>query len=222
MKTRLELLLPLIALLACTAENNASIKVFGICAVPDDPSNCSFAATCDAQSIGPNVLDVGQPIDQGSNRLWVFVQVNNQLPENTNLNTFRTNTNDAYVHEAVVEYPGTGLPTTTSPILGSAVVPADGTAVISVTPIPESVGAILQTPGAVPAGSIIDGFAKLKLKGVLGDTTKFETGSFDIPIRACNGCIGALVCNDPNKPIRAVCPPNDGQLPASAACLSPQ
>ena len=215
MKTRLALLLPLVALAACTADNNASVKVAGICLPPTDATNCVFSATCSGQYIGRNEIDIGV-----TNHLWLIVQVNNQLPDNKNLSNFRTNTNDAYVHEVVVEYPGTGLPTATSSILGSAVVPANGTTVISVLAVPESIGDTLRTSGAIPAGGSLDGVAKMRLKGVLGDTTKFETGDFEIPIRVCNGCVGAFACTDPTKPLLAVCPPNQGQLPASAVCFT--
>jgi hypothetical protein len=226
MQTRLALLLPLLALAACTADNNASVKVSAICAPPDDPTNCVFQSTCDAQTLDRNVLDVALTPAQGGNRLWMFVQVDNQLPANGNAGDFRSNTNDAYAQEIEVEYPGTGLPTATAPILGSAVVPADGAAVISVTPIPESIGNILQTAGVVPAGASIEGFAKMRLKGVLGDTTKFETGAFQIPIRVCRGCLlptivfPTLTCAAGDVPLS--CPPNSfAQTPASSKCVTP-
>lgn len=226
MKTRLAFLLPLLATAGCTVGNSASVKVSGICLPPSDASSCTFSATCGNQYIGRNAIDIAE-----TNHLWIVIQVDNQLPNNEDLSNFRTNTNDAYVHEYVVEYTGTELPTATAPILGSAVVPASGSTVISVLPIPESIGAVIQAnapgPDAVfgtaddvlPPGSYIDGTAKLRLKGALGDTTSFETGVFEMPIRVCNGCLGVLTCTAPDFPV--FCPPNSGQLPLSATCVTP-
>jgi hypothetical protein len=214
MRTRLALLLPFLAAAGCIADNNASVKVAGICLPPDDPTTCVFAATCSGQYIGQNVMDVNV-----TNMLWTIIQVDNQAPNNENLSTFRTNTNDAYVQEFEVEYSGAALPTTTAPVFGSAVVPAAGSTVISVQPVPESIGTSLQASGVIAAGGKLDVVAKLRLKGVYGDTTEFETGVFEIPLRICNGCIGRLICTAPDVP--AICPPNDGQIPASAKCVTP-
>jgi hypothetical protein len=214
MKTRRALLLPLLAAAACTAQNNASVKVSAVCLPPDDPTACVFQSTCTGQYIGPNEMDV-----LVTNKLWAIIQVDNQLPNNENVATGRLNTNDAYVQEAHVEYSGAPLPITTAPILGSALVPAAGSAVISVLPVPESVGTFLQGIGILPGGQL-DVVAKLRLRGVYGDTTKFETGVFEIPLRVCNGCVGALTCAAPAFPL--TCPPDSaGQLPLSSACITP-
>jgi hypothetical protein len=214
MKTRLALLLALLAAAACTAQNNASVKVAAICAPPDDPTACVFSSTCTGQYIGLNAVDIAV-----TNKLWTLIQVDNQAPDNENLATGRLNTNDAYVQEAHVEYTGAPLPTSTAPILGSAVVPAAGSSVISVLPIPESVGTYLQGIG-IAAGGQLDIVAKLRLRGVYADTTKFETGVFEIPLRICNGCVGALTCTLPAFAI--TCPPRSaGQLPLSSACFTP-
>jgi hypothetical protein len=214
MKTRRALLLPLLAATACTAQNNASVKISGVCLPPEDPTACTFQATCESQSIGPNEMDVHE-----TNRLWAIIQVDNQAPDNENLATGKLNTNDAYVQEVHVEYSGAPLPTTTAPVLGSAVVPAAGSAVISVLPVPEIVGTYLQGIG-IPASGQIDIVAKMRLRGVYGDTTKFETGVFELPLRVCNGCLPALTCTAPAFPL--TCPPDSpGQQPASSACVTP-
>lgn len=213
MKTRLALLLPLVALASC-AQNNASVRVAAICAAPTDPTTCTFTGTCSAQSLDQTTIDVGL-----TNRLWMLLQVDNLLPNNANAGSYKTNTNDAFVQEYDVEYVGLPIPNSTGSVLGSAMVPAAGSAVISVPAINESVGTLLQG-GAIPAGSQVDLVAKLRLKGVLADTTQFETGVFQIPIRVCNGCLGAaLTCTAPAVPV--YCPPNPGQLPGSSKCVTP-
>jgi hypothetical protein len=209
MKTRRSLLLALLSLAAC-ADNNASVRVTALCLPPEDPTTCTFSSTCDAQYIGQTIIDVG-----ATNHLWTIVQVDNLLPNNGNTDTFRTNTNDAFVQEYEVEYSGLPFPTATGSVLGSATVPAGGSTVISVLAVNEATAATLT----VPAGSYADLVAKLRLKGVYADTTKFETGDFQIPVRVCNGCIGSLTCTLPDVP--AYCPPNPGQMPASAKCVTP-
>src|SRR5574342_645064 len=118
MKTRRALLLSLLSAAAC-ADNNASVRISALCLPPEDPTSCTFSSTCDAQFIGQTVIDVG-----ATNHLWTIVQVDNLLPNNAKPDTFRTNTNDAFVQEYEVEYSGFPLSTGTGTVLGSAVIPA--------------------------------------------------------------------------------------------------
>src|SRR6266496_3523076 len=104
MKTRLALLLPLLALAAC-ADNNASVRLAQICLPPDDPKTCSFASTCDAEFIGQNTLDVDL-----TKYVWMAVQADNQRPDNKNLDVSRLNTSTAWGQEIEVEYMGANLP----------------------------------------------------------------------------------------------------------------
>jgi hypothetical protein len=228
MKTRLSLLVPLLALAGCRAENNASVYMAAICAPPDDASNCTFAATCTAQYIGDNFVDL-----QRTNFLWTFIEVHNQTPNNDGLANSRTNTNDAFVQEYEIEYEGLPVPTATGSIPGSARVPADGTAVISVRPVPESTGNALRASIAGPDGifgtaddllqgaAVAEGIAKVRLKGVYADTTSFKTGIFQIPFRVCSGCVGPDVTCASVTDIRVHCPDNYGQAPISSACTAP-
>ena len=211
MKTRASLLLPLLTLASC-ADNNASVRIAALCAPPTDPAVCAYGATCDAQWIGDAKMDVGV-----TNRYVAVVQVDNLLPNNANASTFKTNTNDAYVQEYEVEYEGGLLPTSTGTVLGSAHVPAGGSAVISVLAVNESVGNVLAA-GGIPAGSQVDVVAKLRLKGVLADTSAFETGFFNLPIRVCNGCVGTVTCTAPA--VKVACPA-DGQTPGGGVCATP-
>ena len=212
MKTRLALLLPLLALAGC-ADNNASVRVSAICAPPDDAKACTFAATCGAQYIGQNVLDVAPATPYYE----LQVQVDNQTAKNDNSGAFRTNTADAFVQETEVEYLGVPLPTQRGPVLGSATVPAGGTAVISVVPIDTTNGATLKA--AVGAGGYVDLVAKMRLRGVFADTTAFETGVYEVPIRVCNGCTTVPPCTTAGE-VSYPCP-KAGQTPASYTCAKP-
>ncbi len=215
MRSTLALLaLPLLGLAGCIVDNNASVRVHSICAPPDDAAACVFADTCDAETIGPNVLDVSL-----TNFLWTPIQVDNQRPDNGDLNVQRVNTSTAWVQEYEVEYEGVALPIARGPILGSAVVPADGSAVISVLPINEATGNLLA--GALPAGGAVDLVAKLKIAGVYGDTSTFESGVFEVPIRVCSGCIGGYPACPTAGDVRFFCPPNPGQQPLATVCSTP-
>jgi hypothetical protein len=214
MKTRALFLVPLLALLGCAAKTNAPIEVVALCAPPDDPKVCSFADECDAQYIGWSAIDLDE-----TNFLWAIIQVNNQAANNGNTDIGRVNTADAWVQEARVEFSGANVSESRYPILGTAYVPADGSSVISVLAISEAVAA--EFAALVPPLGTIDVVGTLRLRGVYADTTEFETGDFEIPIRVCRGCVGALVGCPEAGDVVFTCPPNPGQLPARTACAAP-
>lgn len=197
MKTRLTSLAPLVALAVafsgCAEDNDASITMRAICMPTDD---CTFSSTCDAQYIGYPTVDVAV-----TQSLWLFLEVANQLPNNADAALFRSNTNDAQITEAVIEYERVALPRVA---VGSAfLVPANGSAVISVQVIPESLGAGAVLAGAAP----VEAIANVRLRGRYVHGDDFETGEFPVAIRICSGCLG-LQCGG------ATCPPqSEGQLP---------
>jgi hypothetical protein len=119
MKTRLALLLPMLVIGGCTTKNNGSVRLSQVCAAPTDASACSYTATCTEHYLGANVMDVNL-----TDHLWQVVQVDNNMPKNDNKDTFRTNTNDAFVQEYVVEYAGAALPSVSGRVQGSGMVPA--------------------------------------------------------------------------------------------------
>lgn len=198
MKTRLAALALALAGAACTGDNNASIQVQQICAPTED---CTFAATCDMQYIGVVTMDTAL-----TDQLWLFLQVNNHLADDADEQRGKLNTNDAYVEEYEVEYEGLAAPDVSGRL--QTLVPAGGSAVVSVFPIPSTVGAMIATTGDV--------IAKLRLKGKYADESSFETAQIDIPIRICSGCTAVPVCE--SGAAAGLCPPNPGQLPVAASC----
>lgn len=202
MRTRLASLAALALAASGCADNTASVRVSMICAPPDDAAKCTFEATCGAEFIGPNTIDVTSP----NRSLWLMVQVDNQLPNNRDEKIGRVNTNDAWIHEYRIEYEGLALPEGRGLIEGSAFVPANGSAVISVLAVNQTV-----FPGLVAGAQVL---AHMRLRGVYGDTHEFETGPFDIPFHVCSGCIPAFTCT---TGVPVACP-QGGQLPASFAC----
>jgi hypothetical protein len=194
MKTRLAALALAAVALAC-ADNSASIEPYAICAPPDD--ECVFSSECDLQYIGRLALDTSV-----SQQLWIFLQVNNQLPVNGDLSAGRVNTNDAYVMEYEVEYEGAASGSSMGRL--QSIVPASGSAVISV---------FLQPPPTA-AGEVI---AKLRLKGEYVDQSDFETAEFEIPITVCQGCLGLPGC-PVGEVITSICPPTAGQTALAVTC----
>lgn len=205
-------LLPLLVALAAAgscAVKAPTVAFTTICAPPDGGS-CTFAATCDAQYIGPSVMDVAV-----TNQLWLTVEVHNQAADNSDKTIGRANTQDAYLQEIDVSYSGAvAIPATATRMQQR--VPANGTAVVSIFPIPVSAGVAAATLGGAAAADVV---AKVKGKGIFGDDTSFETPVYEVPITICNGCLGPTTCADPTQTVVALCPPNDGQRPTGApAC----
>jgi hypothetical protein len=203
MKIRaLAVLVPLLALSACTEDNNVSIQVARLCAPPDD--GCSFQSTCDAQYIGVNVLDLSV-----TDAFWSFIEVHNQIENNEDVSAGRPNTHDAHVEEYEVEYSvtgGTALPSVRRRIeAGPTFIEAEGSAVVSVFPIPPEIAALL-----VPGSQVV---ARVRLHGFLDDQSDWETAEFPIPIETCSGCLGVPVCAG----TLSACP-QLGQSPASITC----
>ncbi len=204
MKTRaLLLVLPLLAVgpAGCVVDNRASITVQAVCAPTTD---CTFTEKCDAQYIGFATIDTSA----AEPRLWLFLQVANQLPDNSDPDLRRTNTNGAHVDTVSVEYDGIGLP---KQVVGvQYFVPAAGTAVISADVIPAGTGGTTLAGYATATGQEMT--AKIRVGGYLDDATRFETGEFTVAVRVCNGCVTSCGAGTP------VCPPGgDGQLPKACA-----
>jgi hypothetical protein len=200
MKTRaLILALPLVALAACR-DNRASVQIQSICAPTKD---CTFTGSCDAVYVGYPTLDVGT---NAAGSMQLYFQVDNQLPDNTNLPNGRVNTNNAHVDQTVVDFEGPAI--SQAVLQTNHTVPAGGSTVFRIEVIPAILNARAALQAYAGLGPARDMLANLRLRGYYDDGTRFETGEFPVAIRVCQGCLG-LVCGG-----GATCPPgNDGQLP---------
>jgi len=202
----------LLALAALAATSGCSTKApvvsFNVvCAVPTDAASCSYSNTCDAQYIGEVALDVGA----GGDHILLPTEVHNQAADVSDNDTAigRVNNHDAYLQQIDVEYSGGVSPTTTRL---QQWIPVNGSAVVSIIPIPRGTTGL----PAPAAGTSVTIMAKVKGKGIFGDGTSFETPDFELPIRICSGCTGALpVCTAPAVPIAC---PNAFQAPAKYGC----
>ena len=210
MKTlkRLLLLAPL-ALAGGCIDNKPVVEMFGVCAPPDADA-CSFDAECDGFYLGDVVVDI-----DSAQRLILFLEVHNQLLPNDDPGTGRVNTNDAFVQEVFVTFRGLDLDATSHRL--QQVVPANGTTVIAAFPVTEEAVAQLGTLGIV---GVVDFIAQVRLRGILGDGSDFETAQYEIPVRVCNGCLpGVGPCADPAQ-FLVGCPADPGaQAPTTVACV---
>jgi hypothetical protein len=186
------------------------VELFGICAMPG-ADDCTFGGECDAFYIGDIVTDLA-----AANRLWLVIEVHNQLLPNDDPDIGRVNTHDAFVQEVRVEFDGLPLDETSHRLQN--VVPAAGSTVISVFPLTEET--VAQLVGVVGSVNIV---AKVRLRGVFGDASEFETEPFEIPVRVCTGCLGVPGGCATAGDFVVSCPPvNQGsQLPVTYACVSP-
>jgi hypothetical protein len=206
MKTRaLVIALPLLAAVACQ-DNRGSITIDHICQPPDE---CTFSGTCD-EALSQARLDVGAST---AFNMWLYLQVRNQLPDNSDEDIGRTDTNGAHVDEFVIEYEGVDLPETT--IVGNpASLLADSITIVKVEIIPDKLNADAVLQALAPTAEPVEIVANLRMRGYFDDGTRFETDEFPVGIQICTGCVGLLCGGGPT------CPPNaEGQVPF--ACPAP-
>jgi hypothetical protein len=228
----LALVLAAAALGACTVDDMSSVEISGVCTPPDDPTTCTFNAQCgeDEQFIGVMTLDT-----RVSGQLQLITQINNQLIDNRNEESFQANNHDAYVTDMDVEYetplpvPGWSQP------IGPYIIPANEPMPISIFPID------IATPGALAAFAVLDAAAEaagsvrvvanVRLRGVFQDQSEFETAEWPVAIDVCDGCLfGGLTRADIFDPTfdcdaaataaqHFIACPNIGQVPASLDCV---
>lgn len=188
---RFALLAPMIALAGCR-DNGASIQIQAICSATDD---CVFADTCDMVALGNPTIAADR-----TTMLTLPLQLENQLPDNSDKNTYRVNTNDAHIDEVAVEYEGAY---TGSAEFGSGgTIYASGTSVVLVDIVPHSIGSQLAGP-AWPEYSAL--LAKLRLRGYYDNGSRFETAEYPVAINVCSGancaptCTSGLYCPRPGQ-----------------------
>ncbi len=194
----------------CVQKGMDTINVDGICSLPD---TCSFSAgACSTFELSRPVVDVSL-----ANSLQLYLNVRNQLPVGGEEGS-TTNTHDAQVKDASISYDAAGggaLALGGSSMDTFGTVPAAGAAVVKVYVIPEEAMvrlAALGVPAFTPtAPNYWEYVARVRLSGTYQDTSKFESGDFEVPFRVCNGCLTPCATG-------VTCPPNnDGQTPAICA-----
>jgi hypothetical protein len=167
-------------LAAGCAPDRMSLEVKSFCAPTAD---CTFGATCSSQYLATYKVDT-------ASGLWLFMQVENQLEDNSNANTKRVNSNDAHITGATISFTGARGGSVTLPTVANQAVPAAGSAVIGIQ---------------IPAGGVVGVVAaQIRLTGYYDNGREFETG--DIPLNYVIVAVGALgTCTTTQS-----CPPGDG------------
>jgi hypothetical protein len=182
MKTRTALLAVLAAALAC-ADNRASIQIQAICY---PTAACGAKGGCEKVLTG--VPSLASDTTNGA-ALVLELQVENQLPQNGDSKLGRVNTNDAHIDEIAIEYDGAPIAPVT--IDTSSWIPAATTATALV---------FIPVPPTSPDAYIT---ARLRLRGYLDDSSRFETGEFPIAFAYCASCGAACTT-------AKTCPPGAG------------
>ncbi len=189
------------------ADNRASIQIQSVCAPPDD---CTFGdGGCDATYLSWPTLDVGAST---RDTLTLYLQVENQLPDNGDAATYRTDTNGAHVDETVIEYEGVALPPVA--IGSNFYIQSESVTVVKVEVIPDALNATTVLAAYAPTADPRELLATIRMRGYLDDDSRFETGEFPVTVRVCTGCVGSCGAGI------STCPPDsDGQLPL--VCMAP-
>src|SRR5512147_3013020 len=122
MKTRLTVaciaLLGALAAASGCVDNRASVQVQYLCEPTPD---CTFSNGCDTQYAGYVIYD---PATSTAGGVVVFLNVKNQLADNSDVTLGRLNTNDAHVDETRVELEG--LVSGQQTLAANAHIPAGG------------------------------------------------------------------------------------------------
>lgn len=215
MKTRLAALASLLALVAGCADDRASIEIFGICAPPADAAVCGGTAPCDRYLASDRPF-VYVTVGGLTNRLEEFIQINNQVPNNENLDVGRVNTNDFIAEEYVFNFQGVpGVSEVRHP--ANFTVAAGGVFSPVVPIIPEAAMLQLRAAlGAVPQALVV---VEMKVRGHLVGGHEIESGPFDIAVDVVNQDFPGFACPNATDVVTAVCP-NNGQT-ASITCEAP-
>jgi hypothetical protein len=216
MKTRLVLAtaLALALPLGGCRDNDASVEIFAICAPPDDAKKCGTSGSCSSLLASPRLFaytSVGGVVNQ----LEAFIEFRNQLPDNTDLELGRLNTNDFIGEDYLLSFSGVaGLSDVIFP--ANFTVPADSSSTPVVTLIPQVTMAQLST--ALAAGQTALVVVELRARGHLVDGSQIETGPYEVAVEVIDASYTPIGCTTAGD-VRFYCP-NIGQT-ASTTCATP-
>ena len=196
------------ALLGGCVKPSATVEIYQACAPPaPTASGCVYpTGTCSLSPLDTYTIDVDV-----ADRLFLAVEVHNQLTDNSSVDTGTGNTHNAYVNHYSVGF-SASLPGTSGDIENA--VPSAGSSVIGVELINGDTWTALynQLHGTT---NTVRMTADLKLSGVYGDQSHFETAPRKFGIEVCAGCFTPGTCTSGTI---TYCP-GPGIWPASAACL---
>jgi hypothetical protein len=230
----------LVATSACI-DNNASIENFGVCYPGDAGSDsCAPDGECERWLSGQAELYLQRTMNLDgtggtiTNGLTLAMQFNNQLPNNADDRSGRTNTNDAFIEEFRFEYSSPGYPglvlVHAEPVTAPPI-PANGSATAWVPFIPpvvsEQILALMRPcPSADPtacASANVDAVVVIvnaRAAGRYGSDQEFETSPYPLPVLVHSTVFPGYVCPVAGDVLTAVCP-NAGQT-STFKCETPE
>lgn len=208
----------LVLALAGCRDDLATIELFAICAPPDDAASCGTTGACEAVLASPR-LEVLTSVNVGGvatvNQLEAFVQLNNQLPNNADVDLGRVNTNDFIGEAYLIHFRGVpGLSDVVYPANFTVAAESSSTPVIPI--IPSST--MIQLRGAIVDGTTALVIAEVRVRGHLIDGSEIETEAFDVAVNVTDSEFVPAGCPTLGD-VRFYCP-NAGQT-ASTECVAP-
>jgi hypothetical protein len=189
------------SLLACKADNNASVEIVAICAPPDDAVACAGSGECGA------ILASDRPwvyLEGGTNRLELFMQLDNLMADNSDAAAGRTNTHDAYIQAYRLSYRSAFFNYSGYQHPANVTVRAE-TSVSPVIPlIPEAISGALSA--AMTAQGVTQGLVIVDLEalGELQDGTDVEAGPFAVAVDVHNDAFPGYACPNATDVVKAV------------------
>lgn len=215
MKTRSPLLLvPLLALGAgCAVDNMASIEIWGLCGFPKEAATCTTSGECETVIASrPFAFTSALALDGTGPYVYgfdLFVQVNNQLPNNADPVRFRTNTNDFTIEEYRLTFTSSpALPLPPYAFRATHIVPASGSVTPLIPLIPPEIMVLIDAANPTylyGPGALVE--VTVEIFGHLQDGTEILTAPFVVPIDVIDATAGAPTCGGTGSAV-AVCPHN--------------
>ncbi len=168
----------LVLVAGCGRQNRGSVQLSSLCfsPAPDSNGNCIFSSGGCNTVLLEGSLEVDLP--NNGFTLEYPIQIDNLLPDNTDLSVGRTNANNATIDRFDLEYVGLNL---TASAAQTVVVLANSSTVAQVQLIPPAAGA--QLANAVGGGGALNIAVRVRAHGRFGDDTEFDTASdYTVPV----------------------------------------
>jgi Na+(H+)/acetate symporter ActP len=164
-------------------DNNASVEMFGICAPPTDAQTCTVTAgACGTYLAGrPYVYTT---TGGAANQLELFMQVNDEMPQDTNVDAGHTNSKDAFITEFDISFTSpdlSGIPSVVYPA-SSVPVAAGGSSSMVVALVPANALAAISSlmKGAGLTQAVV--VSNIVMKGHFNDGQSFKSGTYSAAV----------------------------------------
>jgi hypothetical protein len=149
------------------------------------------------------------------NQLDLFMEIDNELPDNGDEKARRANTNDFTIEEWTYKFSGAAAPDTTYKQTTFIESGSSRTPVVPVIPA----NALAALAASIPAGGSAVVSVEMTAKGHLLDGSGYEAGPWTIAVDVFNAAAGAPTCDKAGDVVIAMCP-HGGQT-AAFKCAAP-